>query len=180
MSRALAKSHAGRLGPRRMASSRGRLETHAPKTQEAVRIKAVAAPSRLPAWRFRHLRRPSRPETPVLKLKRRYETSGERDGDELSGFAALRRPEVPRQCATKGPTSGPAFAPWRFVRKYRARCCRHIGRIEESAEGIGVFGEVSCWARLERVDERRGRKRRCRVRLAYDRLFNKPEIPRAR
>ncbi len=35
-------------------------------------------------------------ETPVLKLKRRYETSGEHDGDELSRIAALSRPEVPQ------------------------------------------------------------------------------------
>jgi peptidoglycan/LPS O-acetylase OafA/YrhL len=32
-------------------------------------------------------------ETPVLKLKRRYETSGEHEGDELSRIAALSRPE---------------------------------------------------------------------------------------
>jgi peptidoglycan/LPS O-acetylase OafA/YrhL len=35
-------------------------------------------------------------ETPVLKLKRRYETNGEHEGDELSRIAALSRPEVPQ------------------------------------------------------------------------------------
>jgi peptidoglycan/LPS O-acetylase OafA/YrhL len=34
-------------------------------------------------------------ETPVLKLKRRYETTGERDGDELSRITAVWRPKVP-------------------------------------------------------------------------------------
>ena len=34
-------------------------------------------------------------ETPLLKLKRRYETSGERDGDELSRIAAISRPGGP-------------------------------------------------------------------------------------
>jgi peptidoglycan/LPS O-acetylase OafA/YrhL len=33
-------------------------------------------------------------ETPVLKLKRRYETAGERDGDELSRIAALSRADA--------------------------------------------------------------------------------------
>jgi peptidoglycan/LPS O-acetylase OafA/YrhL len=42
-------------------------------------------------------------ETPVLKLKRRYETSREHDGDELSRIAALSRPDAPRQCVTKRP-----------------------------------------------------------------------------
>jgi peptidoglycan/LPS O-acetylase OafA/YrhL len=32
-------------------------------------------------------------ETPVLKLKRRYETSGEHNGDELSRIAALSQPQ---------------------------------------------------------------------------------------
>jgi peptidoglycan/LPS O-acetylase OafA/YrhL len=41
-------------------------------------------------------------ETPVLKLKRRYEIAG-RDGDELSRLAALSLPEVPRaRCDTGG------------------------------------------------------------------------------
>ena len=41
-------------------------------------------------------------ETPVLKLKRRYETSGEHEGDELSRIAALSRPEVPQTVCDKG------------------------------------------------------------------------------
>jgi peptidoglycan/LPS O-acetylase OafA/YrhL len=35
-------------------------------------------------------------ETPLLKLKRRYETSSERDGDELSRIAAISRLGVPQ------------------------------------------------------------------------------------
>jgi peptidoglycan/LPS O-acetylase OafA/YrhL len=41
-------------------------------------------------------------ETPLLKLKRRYETSGERDGDELSRIAAISRPEAPQAVCDKG------------------------------------------------------------------------------
>jgi peptidoglycan/LPS O-acetylase OafA/YrhL len=44
-------------------------------------------------------------ETPVLKLKRRYETNGEHDGDELSRIAALSRPEVPQAVCDKGAAS---------------------------------------------------------------------------
>ena len=40
-------------------------------------------------------------ETPVLKLKRRYETNGEHDGDELSRIAALSRPEAPQAVCDK-------------------------------------------------------------------------------
>jgi len=41
-------------------------------------------------------------ETPLLKLKRRYETSRERDGDELSRIAAISRPDAPQAVCDKG------------------------------------------------------------------------------